>query len=101
MVVVAPIEVCFSALSQRAGLWVARRLLHRLRIAAPPRAKCGGDGHGPSSLGVCEQVPPAAPVTSVVSTEEGTATKHHHCCSHSTGNTHALLLPLPHALHAT
>ena len=34
-------------------------------------------GCGPSPLGVHEQAPPAAPVTSEVSTEEGTATKHH------------------------
>ena len=34
-------------------------------------------GCGPPILGVCEQVPPAAPVTSGDAIEEGTATKHH------------------------
>ena len=51
-------------------------------------------GHGPPPLGVCEQVPPAAPVTSEMGTEEGTANRapfvvaltllgtHLPCCCH-------------------
>ena len=34
-------------------------------------------GHGPLPLGICEQAPLAAPVTSRVVTGESTATKHH------------------------
>ena len=40
-------------------------------------------------------------VTSRDATEEGTATKCCHCCFHSPGNTHALLLPLLKALGST
>ena len=34
-------------------------------------------GAWPDTIGVCEQAPPAAPVTTEVSKEEGTATEHH------------------------
>ena len=53
--------------------------------------------HGPPPLGVCEQVPPAALVTSDVSKEEGSATEHHPLLLSLLGNTPALLLPLPNA----
>ena len=55
-------------------------------------------GCGPPVLGVHEQAPSVTLVTSGISTEEDTAIKHHHCCSHSPGNAHAWLLPPPNAL---
>ena len=68
-----------------------RPLLHRLQVAVPSaRAKhkrvplawsTGSRGKQLQSSqtpeGVHEQTPPVAPVASEVSTEEGTATKHH------------------------
>lgn len=35
------------------------------------------DGHGPPPLGIHEQIPPEAPVTSEIGTEKHTATEHH------------------------
>ena len=58
-------------------------------------------GCGPPPLGVCEQAPPIAQGTSEVSKEEDTATEHHLLLLHSTGNTPALLLPLPDTLGTT
>ena len=47
-------------------------------------------GCGPLPLGLCEQSPPTAPVTSVSDKKEGTTTEY----SHSYGNIPTLLLPL-------
>ena len=41
-------------------------------VISDPRGR-----HGPPPIGVREQAPPVATVTSEVSTEEGTATEHH------------------------
>jgi len=49
-------------------------------------------GRGPPSLGVCEQAPRAAPATSEVGKEEGTATEYHPLLLSL-----PLLLPLPNA----
>ena len=53
--------------------------------------------HSLPPLGVHEQAPPAAPVSSGVATEENTATERHHC-PRFPGNAHTLLLPLPETL---
>ena len=52
-------------------------------------------GHGLLPLGVLEQAPLAAPITS----EEGSAVQSNTtcCCSQIPGNPHTLLLPLPNA----
>ena len=58
-------------------------------------------GHGPPTLGVCEQAPPAAPVTSEFGKKWALQPSTTGCCSHSSGNTSALLLPLPNVLGTT
>lgn len=90
-----PARMCAD--SWRAELWVA---------APPMWAKCNkalfawsAGGRDKFShlktleMGICERAPPAAPVTSEVSTE-GTGTQ---CSSHSPGNAQALSQPLPNA----
>ena len=77
------------------GGWLS--LLFDLQVAGQTTAIILGTkwGHCLPTQGVCEQSPPAAPVTSEVGKKEGTATEHHPFWSCSPGNTPALLLPLP------
>ena len=122
------IFLCTCVDSQRVGLWVVRHLLHGLWVTAPPaQAKNKGvplawstgsrgkppvisdsrGGCGPPPIGLHEQAPPATPLTSEVSTEEGNATKHHllfslpwECTHHANATTkcsrHHLHLPEGH-----
>ena len=119
------IFLCTQTDSQRAGLWAARHLFARGRgdrpflhglwvVVLPVRATCNRaplawstvisdsrGGHGPPPLGICEQTPPMATVTSEVTKQKGTATTTTHCCSHTPGNPHILPLPLPNTPGAT
>ena len=100
--------LCTSMDSWRVGLWVMgpsclgygswfllcglsaiRHLLHGLQAVGANSPNSRG-GQGPPTLGILEQEPPAAPVTSEIDTEEGIATNHHCCCSHSPGNANTL-----------
>ena len=91
------------------GLRLAGSLLHGLQAAGATTAISDSRGeHGPPLLGICEQAPLAAPVTSRSGTEEDAATEHHPLffslpweCTHLVAATakcsgHCLYLPKGH-----
>ena len=83
----------------RRGLNTTWYFLHDLQAAGTNHIKSviseTRGRHSLPPLRVCEQAPPAAPVTSEVSKKWALQLSTNRCCSHSPGSTPTLLPPLP------